>query len=116
MLMCQLHLTAISLTLLGQGPGILRPIWVFFGIWTTICRDPVPLLVEALIIITVKSETISAIVLLLQNKKCFTHYLYYPPMACRLPSHIRLLPPPLPPPALFLASSLLLLTENKQNT
>ena len=52
----QPHLTATSLTLLGQGPGILQTILVVFGIQWRIHQNPISFLVILPVIVTIQNK------------------------------------------------------------
>ena len=53
-LMYKHHLTATSVTLLGQGPGVLWPIFMLLLVWTTIQQDPEAMSVVLPIIVTME--------------------------------------------------------------
>ena len=58
----QCHLTATSLTLLGQGSGILQAILMFLWIWGGVSQDMKSLLIIVPVIITARQEITSAMI------------------------------------------------------
>ena len=69
--MCQCYLTATLLTLLGQGPWAFWPVRMILQVWAAVQWDPESSLIVALIIVTMKSETVPAIVEYCTKKGCF---------------------------------------------
>ena len=116
-LMYQPHLTATSLTLSGQGPGILWTILVVFGVWRRVHGNPILFLVILPVIISVQSKKwlpqlfVYHILPQLQKIKYVGFYSQSPPpLPCTFSCH---LPPPFfsAAPCLFLFL-LLPLTRN----
>ena len=79
----QPHLTATSLTLLGQGLGILWTILVVFRIWWRICQNPISFLVIPSVIVTVQNKErllwlFDYHIFSTTKKIGFTHNLHFP--------------------------------------
>ena len=114
-LMYQLHLTATSLTLLGQGLGVLWTIDMYLRVWAAVTRymKPFPIILPVIVTVQNKKWSLQLFYYHIYHKKGGFYSQSPPSPSSAFLGH---LPPPLLPPHLPLFLLIPLIRNTQNNT